>query len=228
MAAGLGCRMRPLTEKIPKPLVTVGGIPLIETMIQSLLKRGVKRIFVVVGYKKEMFVYLTEKYKGLTLVENREYKEKNNISSLYAVLDRIGDQNCFICEADIYVRNPSVFQQEFASSCYFGKMVPGYSDDWIFETSGGQITGIKRGGTNSYHMTGAAYLLRQDLQVLKREIQSIYPLPETGKLFWDEVMDRFLYRIKISVHEIAVNDLIEIDTLDELDKIRREVIGVKR
>ena len=116
MAAGLGCRMRPLTEKIPKPLVTVGGIPLIETMIQSLLKRGVKRIFVVVGYKKEMFVYLTEKYKGLTLVENREYKEKNNISSLYAVLDRIGDQNCFICEADIYVRNPSVFQQEFASS----------------------------------------------------------------------------------------------------------------
>ena len=50
MAAGLGSRMRPLTEKKPKPLISVGGSPMIETVIRALEKRGVSQIYVVVGY----------------------------------------------------------------------------------------------------------------------------------------------------------------------------------
>ena len=55
MAAGLGSRMKPLTDTVAKPLVRVNGVPLIETVIAALEKRGVSDIYVVTGYRAEQF-----------------------------------------------------------------------------------------------------------------------------------------------------------------------------
>lgn len=55
MAGGLGTRLRPLTENIPKPLLPVGGRPLMETIVENFARQGFRRIFLSVNYKAEMF-----------------------------------------------------------------------------------------------------------------------------------------------------------------------------
>lgn len=50
MAGGEGQRLRPLTADMPKPMVEVGGVPLIERLVRSLVRAGVPRIYISVNY----------------------------------------------------------------------------------------------------------------------------------------------------------------------------------
>ena len=54
MAGGLGERLRPLTEKCPKPLLPIGNKPILETIVDSFVEKGFNRIFIAVNYKAEM------------------------------------------------------------------------------------------------------------------------------------------------------------------------------
>lgn len=53
LAGGLGTRLRPLTDTIPKPLLTVKGKPIIEHAILNFAKHGIKDIILSVGYQAE-------------------------------------------------------------------------------------------------------------------------------------------------------------------------------
>jgi MurNAc alpha-1-phosphate uridylyltransferase len=54
LAAGLGTRMRPLTETVPKPLLEIGGRTLLDHAIDRLALVGVERVVVNIHYKAEM------------------------------------------------------------------------------------------------------------------------------------------------------------------------------
>jgi len=54
MAGGVGARLRPLTDERPKPLLEVGGKPIIETILDNFVSFGFRKFFISVNYKSEM------------------------------------------------------------------------------------------------------------------------------------------------------------------------------
>jgi len=56
LAAGLGTRMRPLSQTVPKPLIEIGGRTLLDHAIDRLAMAGVERVVVNVHYKAEMVI----------------------------------------------------------------------------------------------------------------------------------------------------------------------------
>lgn len=54
MAGGLGTRLRPLTEDCPKPMLKIGGRPILETILLNFIEYGFKRFYISVNYKSEV------------------------------------------------------------------------------------------------------------------------------------------------------------------------------
>lgn len=222
MAAGMGSRMWPLTDKVAKPLVEVNGVPLVETVIAALEKRGVAEIYVVTGYKAEQFVPLAAKHPNVRFVYNAEYATKNNINSVAVVADKMASSDCFICEADLFLPRAEVLCREIPRSGYFGKMVQGFSDDWVFDLDGnGRIVRIGKGGTDVYNMVGISYFKKSDAAKVATAICAAVARPENASLFWDEIVDRLVKNgeLDLVVHEVSQWDIVECDTVEDLKKI---------
>jgi dTDP-glucose pyrophosphorylase len=60
MAGGEGTRLRPLTDALPKPMVEIGGVPLLERQIERLANVGIKRAYISVNYLS----HIIEEYFG--------------------------------------------------------------------------------------------------------------------------------------------------------------------
>ncbi|KFB08478.1 nucleotidyltransferase family protein [Nitratireductor basaltis] len=103
LSAGLGMRMRPLTETTPKPLIKVGGKPLIDWGLDTLQAAGVSHTVVNVHHLAEqMEAHLAQRRKpSVTISDEREIL-LDSAGGLVKALPELGSDPCFILNADTF------------------------------------------------------------------------------------------------------------------------------
>lgn len=104
LAAGMGKRLKQLTNNNTKCMVKVNGVTMIERMLSQLDKLNLSNITVVVGYKgKELQEYISTlniKTK-INYVENEIYDKTNNIYSLYLARHCLLQEDTLLLESDL-------------------------------------------------------------------------------------------------------------------------------
>jgi len=217
LAAGKGTRLRPITYEIPKSLIEVNGKRMIDTIIDSLYKNGINEIYVVVGYLKEKFYVLKEKYPNVKFIENPYYDNTNSISSLYVARDYI--ENCIIMDADQIIYNDNILNPYFNMSGYSCSWSSRYTKEWLLTLDDNKVVSScsKDGGKDAWRLYSLSRWNKKDGLKLKKYLEYEFENKKNRDIYWDDVvLFRHFDSFKLGIYQIKEEDMIEIDTIDEL------------
>ena len=216
LAAGGGTRLHPLTLTTPKPLIPVNGVRMIDSIISALHKNGIFEILVVVGYLKAAFLPLEAEVEGLKLIENPWYDSCNNISSLYAAREYLGD--CMILDGDQIIRTPGIFSPLFVRSGYSAAWTEEEAGEWLLTEQDGRIQRCSRsGGKRGWQLYSISRWSEEDGAKLRNHLETEFIGRKNQQIYWDDV-PLFCYpeEYRLGIHPIRKEDVLEIDSLEEL------------
>ena len=214
LAAGLSSRLAPISYDRPKGALCVCGEVLIERQIRQLQEAGIDQIAVVVGYKKEEYFYLEDKF-GVQLISNPEYMERNNHSSIWAAREILG--NSYICVSDAYFCENPFNKFEY---CAYADVawIDAADDEYFVRTKGKdrRIVSAELGGKAGWAMVGHAYwdkgFCAQYLAILEDE----YPLEETKGKLWEDIFFGHAADLPMVARRFPKGVIHEFDSLDEV------------
>ena len=102
LAGGRGKRFRPITDYIPKPLIPINNIPIIEWQIKYLKKFGVSEVIICSGYKTEMIEnYLNNKKLGVKITFSIEKKPLGTGGAIKKAGKKIKEKSFIVMNGDI-------------------------------------------------------------------------------------------------------------------------------
>ena len=220
LAAGYGMRMIPINTEKPKGLLEVNGEPLIERTIKQLHDAGVDNIYLVVGFMKEWYEYLTDKF-GVHLISNHDYATKNNLHSLALAADLIG--NSYIVPCDIWCSENPFKRRELYSWYMVG--------DWQNPDSTVKVN-RKRNlvpcvpGEDGNAMIGICYVQGETAAGLCQQLRILDNDKRYSRQFWESALfDKI--SPTIAAKTVSASDAIEINTYEQLRELDNNSSNLK-
>ena len=128
MAGGKGMRLRPLTEKLPKPMIRVAGRPLLERIILHLVSYGIRRIFLSVNHLAQVIEdYFEDGSKYGTKIEYLREDDPLGSGGAISLLPEIPEQALLVMNGDLIVDTNFTDMIEFHSQNDFYATMGVYS-----------------------------------------------------------------------------------------------------
>ncbi len=209
LAAGFGLRMMPLHDSDPKALLRVNNEVLIERVINQLHERGINKIYVVVGYQKERFEYLIDRF-GVNLIVNREYASDNNCHSVSLCLKHMSSS--YIIPGDLYFNDNPFNKYEYQSWYSLSDKKRDYGYYFTDKKTGKLI----KGKDQFYDAVGLSFIHKDDVNKLKDNILETEKNNE--RPYWEEALFKKDHEIEMNVRFFKHDSYMEINTFEDLRK----------
>jgi len=101
LAAGLGSRMKPLTDNLPKPMIEVAGKSMINHAIDKLVAVGVRRAIVNIHYLPDMLVEHLSKRNDIEIIFSREAERLETAGGILNAIEHVGTDPIYVISSDI-------------------------------------------------------------------------------------------------------------------------------
>ena len=172
LAGGRGKRLRPITDYVPKPLIPIKNIPIIEWQIKYLKKAGISEIIICSGYKSDMIEnYLNNKKLGIKITFSIENKPLGTGGAIKQAGKKIKEDSFLVINGDIItnIDLKKMFKKENSIASIQLKSKYG-----ILQTDGSKIIKFdEKKEINNVWMNAGIYHLQK--QILKE-------LPKVGDI----------------------------------------------
>lgn len=174
MAGGEGQRLRPITEKTPKPLVEVGGKPMIERIIEQLVAAGFRRIYVSVRYLSEQIVdFLGDGSRfGARLSYVRENDEPLGTMGCLSMVDYDPDtDDCLVVNGDLVTTLDFHRLYQFHKATAAGMTVAVRRETYdipfgVLDIEGTDVGGVREKPKLQFHINAGIYVVGRPARAL--------------------------------------------------------------
>lgn len=222
MAAGMSSRLAPISYETPKGLMKVRGEVLIERQIEQLQEAGIDDITIILGYLKERFFYLEDKY-NVNIVINDDYYKYNNPSSLMKVIDKLG--NSYVCSSDNYF-SENVFRPYVYEGYYPAVYLHEFEDEYCAEFDDDGT--IKKLWTDGDHdewvIMGHVYFDRNFSSAFKKILVEQYDETNVKDKVWEYLYMQNLDKLKLKAKKYEDGIIFEFDTVEDALKLDKQFV----
>jgi len=218
MAGGLGTRLYPYTKILPKPLIPIGEIPIVEHIINNFNQHGSDQFYLVVNHKKNMIkAYFNEIEKNYSLKyidEERPLGTGGGLSLLKGKIDTTFIlSNCDILIEEDYDKIYNLHMKEknlITMVCSLKNIKIPYG---VVEIgNNGEIESMKEKPVLNFFTNTGIYIV---------EPKVIEDIEDDKSIGFPEIIEGYIKsKMKVGVYPISENSWMDMGQLDEMEEMR--------
>lgn len=204
-----GANAAPVFDRTPRALLKVEGEPLIERLIRQLQEVGITDICVVIGFQKERFEYLIDRF-GVSLTVNPHYAHRHNLSSMAMVAHRL--DNAYVVPADLWFQENPFRRRELYSWYMVADRMTAVSSVRVNRK---QELAVVSAGAEGNAMVGVGYLMPAEASVVRTRLSEMAGDRRYEGAFWEAALyegDKFLTEARV----VSAEQVIEAHDREEL------------
>lgn len=221
MAGGEGTRLYPYTKILPKPLIPIGDVPILERIMNKFYASGISNFYVTVNYKKEMIkAYFTDAKPDYSINYVEEDKPLGTAGSIKLIDDKLSNPVIITnCDTLIDVNYEQLINYHNISnnaltivSALKSAVIP-YGV--LHSTEGGMITSMEEKPKMSYFINTGLYVLNPDL---------IEKIPDNTFFHMTDLANMLLKEgYQVGMYPITEDDFLDMGEFEEMKRMEKRI-----